>query len=77
MSTKEDWPRPFNGDAFRAGYDRVFGRRDPNHALTPGVIREYRSDCCNAPVMQRIDRTGHQCTGCGGRCQSTLTRIYQ
>ena len=57
----------------RENYDRIFRRKDPVHALTPGTIREYRSDCCGAAVT--YEAAYAVCDGCGKPCTSVLTKV--
>jgi len=49
----------------RENYDAIFRKK-----LTPGTIREYRSDCCGSPVIHR-----GICQFCRRPCRSTLTKI--
>lgn len=53
----------------RENYDHIF-RKTP---LTPGTIREYRSDCCGAKMG--IEMEGHYCVACGYPCKRVLTKI--
>lgn len=64
--------RPLSS-AGRENYDRIFRKTDPVHALTPGMIREYRSDCCGAEMDETP--THRVCKQCGKPCTSTLTKI--
>jgi hypothetical protein len=49
---------------------------DPVHAITPGVIREYRSKCCGAEVNPDPALYGCPiCSDCGKPCVQVLTRI--
>jgi hypothetical protein len=67
----------------RQNYDRIFRRKprpwddvsdtDPVHSLTPGTIREYRSDCCGVEV--ECEPTHYVCAKCGKACNRTLTKI--
>lgn len=64
--------RPFSPEG-REKYDRIFRRTDPIHAMTPGTIREYRSDCCGAEYLARRGRGW--CLKCEQDCDITLTKI--
>lgn len=55
----------------RENYDHIF-RKAP---LTPGTIREYRSDCCGATLKDEQGMHFHYCSGCERPCNSILTRI--
>lgn len=64
--------RPYS-DQGRANYDRIFRKSDPVHSLTPGTIREYRSDCCGAEI--EYEAAFAVCTKCGKPCTTILTKI--
>ena len=46
---------------------------DPVHSLTPGTVREYRSDCCCEPVVFGDGR--YVCNACYNPCNPTMTKI--
>ena len=71
MAGKGHSPRPYDTATFGQNFDRIFRKSDPAHSLTPGTVREYRSDCCEAPMFR--DR-GHICMKCKKWCQPVLTK---
>lgn len=66
-------PRPYDPLVFGQNYDHVFRRSDPMHAITPGMIREYRSDCCGAEVFRRDG--AEACSQCLLFCVQVLTKV--
>lgn len=42
MSTKEDWPRPYNVKAYNDGYERIWGKKEPETEPLP----PYDPDQC-------------------------------
>ena len=67
-------PRPTHLPTFRDNHDRIFGahRSDPTHAMTPGTVREYRSDCCGSHLLQQA---GYWCRTCSKECVPVLTKV--
>lgn len=75
MSGKGDSPRPYNPSVFGQNYDRIFGRTDPMHSITPGTIREYRTRCCLAKFETGNYPYDHWCGECGKTSDIVLTKV--
>lgn len=66
--------RPLS-EAGRKNFGHIFRKSDPVHSLTPGTIREYRSNCCWVRVEVASDGTHYVCTECRKPCAATLIKV--